>query len=168
VPCKLAKLSEKSRLFETYIGLEHKRAMAGLVCRDIWSIVKFNFVPFFSVKFLDQSQAWTLYQPRCLSYNAHLKKILSFENVRPSNNTLREKFCLLFLLSICHCNSDLAFKSKNYDISLQHYVNFMRENFQDLLQKCKWAFEKCIGNLMWKKISRVKRWELTISIIQKQ
>jgi hypothetical protein len=35
-----------------------------------------------------------------------------FQNFRSKNNTLKEKFWLIFLFNICHCNSGLAFKGK--------------------------------------------------------
>jgi hypothetical protein len=35
------------------------------------------------------------------------------QNFRSKNSTLKAIICLKFLLNICHCNSSLAFKSKN-------------------------------------------------------
>ncbi len=41
----------------------------------------------------------------------------------------------MFLFDVSHCNSGLAFKSKNYNITSQNHVYFIRENFQNLFQK---------------------------------
>jgi hypothetical protein len=50
------------------------------------------------------------------------------------NNTLQGNFWLIFLFNICHCNSGVAFKSKNYYIASQNCMYFTRENFQNLSQ----------------------------------
>jgi hypothetical protein len=61
------------------------------------------------------------------------------QNFRSKNNTLKENFWPIFLCNICHCNSSLAFKSKNYYITSQNCMHFIRENSQNLCQNCKWA-----------------------------
>jgi hypothetical protein len=45
---------------------------------------------------------------------------------------LKNFFNIFF--DICHCNSGLAFKSKNYYISLLNYFYFLKENSQNLSQ----------------------------------
>jgi hypothetical protein len=62
------------------------------------------------------------------------------QNFRTKNNTLKGIFWLIFLFNISHCNSGLAFKSKNYFIAAQNCVYFIKENSQKLRQKCKWAW----------------------------
>jgi hypothetical protein len=42
-----------------------------------------------------------------------------YQNLRSKNHTLKEKFWLIFLFNICHCNSGLALKSKNHYIAEQ-------------------------------------------------
>jgi hypothetical protein len=60
------------------------------------------------------------------------------QNFRPKNGTLGENFQLKkFLFNICHFNSGLTFKNKNYYITSQNCVCFIRENFQNLCQKRK-------------------------------
>jgi hypothetical protein len=44
------------------------------------------------------------------------------------------------LFNICHFISGLTFKSKNSYITSQNCVYFVRENYQKLSQKRKWAF----------------------------
>ncbi len=61
------------------------------------------------------------------------------QNFRSKNNTLKENFWQIFLFYICHCNSGLAFKSKNYFIVAQNCMYFIGENSPKLHQKCKWA-----------------------------
>jgi hypothetical protein len=76
----------------------------------------------------------------CLIHNAHVGKILCFlQNFKSQNNTLKENYWLIFLFDICHCNAFLAFKSKDYYSASQNCVYFIRKNFQNLYQKCKWA-----------------------------
>jgi hypothetical protein len=43
------------------------------------------------------------------------------------------------LFNICHCDSGLAFTSKNYYIASQNCVYFIRENSPNSHQKHKWA-----------------------------
>jgi hypothetical protein len=50
------------------------------------------------------------------------------------NNTFEEDFWLIFLFNICHCNSGLTFKSKNYPNTSQNCMYFLRENSQNLHQ----------------------------------
>jgi hypothetical protein len=61
------------------------------------------------------------------------------QNFILKNNTLKENYWMKFFFDICHCNSGLAFKSKNYYIFSQNCVFFIRENSQNLPRKCKWA-----------------------------
>jgi hypothetical protein len=76
----------------------------------------------------------------CLIHNAHLGKILIFlQNFRSKNNSLKENSWLIFLFNIYHCNSGLAFKSKDYYITSQNWMYFIMENSQNLWQKRKWA-----------------------------
>jgi hypothetical protein len=54
------------------------------------------------------------------------------------NDILKEKFWIIFLFNICHCDSGLAFNSKNYYIVAQNCVYFITENSQKLRQQRKW------------------------------
>ncbi len=60
-------------------------------------------------------------------------------NFSSKNNTLIEKFWLIYLFNICLCNSGLAFRSKNYNIAEQNCTYFVCENSQKLRQKRKRA-----------------------------
>jgi hypothetical protein len=55
------------------------------------------------------------------------------------NNTIKANFSLIFLFTICHCHSGLAFLSKNHYITSQKCMYFKKENSQNLRQKPKGA-----------------------------
>jgi hypothetical protein len=57
------------------------------------------------------------------------------QNCKPKNNTLKEIFGLILFFNICHCNSCLAFKIKNYDIALENFMHFIRENSKTCIKK---------------------------------
>jgi hypothetical protein len=61
------------------------------------------------------------------------------QNFRSKNNILKENIWLTFLFNICHYNSGLKLKIKNYYITSQNFMYFIRENSQNLCQKRKWA-----------------------------
>jgi hypothetical protein len=71
------------------------------------------------------------------------------QNYQSKNITVWEKFCIILLFNICHCNWGLAFKSKNYYIAAQNYMYFKRENSHKLRQKCLWAL--WMRHQFWKK-----------------
>jgi hypothetical protein len=57
------------------------------------------------------------FQIWCLIHNAHLGKIPSFWKIADLKITHLKKIFDLYFLNICHWNSGLAFKSKNYYIT---------------------------------------------------
>jgi hypothetical protein len=61
------------------------------------------------------------------------------QNFRSKNNTLKEKIWLEFLFNVCHYNSGLSFKIKNYYINSQNCMYFIKENCQNLRLKRKWG-----------------------------
>jgi hypothetical protein len=56
-------------------------------------------------------------------------------------NLHKENFWPIFLFNICHCNSSLAFKSKNYYIAPQNCGYFTRENSQNLFKNASELYE---------------------------
>jgi hypothetical protein len=64
-------------------------------------------------------------------------KFQGFANFRFKNKTRKEKFCLIFLFNICHCNLGLAFKTKNYYIAAQNCMYIIKENSKKLRQRRK-------------------------------
>jgi hypothetical protein len=58
-------------------------------------------------------------------------------NFRHKNNTLNVNFQKIFVFNICLCNYGLALKGKNYLITTQICVYFIRENFENLRQEHK-------------------------------
>jgi hypothetical protein len=65
------------------------------------------------------------------------------QNFKTKNNTLIEIFWLIFLFNICHCNSGLLLKLKNYYTGRQNRMYFSKENSQNLHQNaselCEWC-----------------------------
>jgi hypothetical protein len=65
------------------------------------------------------------------------------QNLRSKNNTLKATFWLIFLLNICHCNSGLALKCKNYYITSQNCMFLIRENSHTYVRNtselCEWG-----------------------------
>jgi hypothetical protein len=61
------------------------------------------------------------------------------QNFKSKNYILKSNFSLIFLFTISHCNSGLAFQSKNYYITSQNCMYFKWEKSQNLRRKCKWA-----------------------------
>jgi hypothetical protein len=93
-----------------------------------------------------------------------LKENLNFlQNLKSKNNTVWENFWLIFLFNVCHCNSGLAFKSKNYYIAAQNCKHFIRENTQKIRQKHKWALwmrhQRCLlMSRCWLMSRQPKEW----------
>ena len=58
---------------------------------------------------------------------------------RPKNNTLTESVCHIFSFNIHHGSLGLTFKSKKLLFMSQNCVYYLRENFQNVCQKCRLA-----------------------------
>jgi hypothetical protein len=62
------------------------------------------------------------------SHCSHRENPKFLQNFISKYNTLKEIFGQKSVFNICHCNSGLAFKCKNYCIASHNFVYFIREN----------------------------------------